>query len=266
MHLEMKLSLSLVTFNSGPLIEDLFTSLLDTGTYQLISEIVLVDNASTDSTCDVAGNFTSRLPNMRIIQNRENIGFGAAHNQAISQVKSHCHVICNPDIKFKNANLKSLMNYLVSHSQIGLAAPKVVFPNGNLQHLNRRYPTIVDLGVQRLGKFLPKSVLESRTNKYLMKDCDYDRELDVSCLSGCFLVGKTELLKRLGGFDSSYFLYFEDFDLCQRVQREGFRTIYYPGFEVEHRWARNSHKNWIHTWYFVTSAIKFFNRWGWKVF
>jgi len=99
-----------------------------------------------------------------------------------------------------------------------------------------------------------------------MKDCDYDRELDVSCLSGCFLVGKTELLKRLGGFDSSYFLYFEDFDLCQRVQREGFRTIYYPGFEVEHRWARNSHKNWIHTWYFVTSAIKFFNRWGWKVF
>lgn len=225
-----------------------------------------MDNASADSTKDKIKNLQKTLKNLHLIENRKNRGFGAAHNQAISIANSSYHIICNPDIKFKSESLKRLIDYLDLHPQIGLLAPKVVYPNGNLQLLNRRFPTVVDLAVQRIGKYLPSSFRENRTTRYLMKDCDYSQELDVPCLSGCFLIGRTELLKSIGGFNPSYFLYFEDFDLCQKIRESHFRTVYSPVVEVEHRWARNSHKKWIHTWYFVSSAFRFFNRWGWKLY
>ncbi len=262
----MKISLSIVTFNNSSELSELFTSIQKTETDHLISDIYVVDNASTDSTKNIVKAFQKNLKNLHLIENQNNKGFGAAHNQAILAAQSSYHVICNPDIKFKNNSLKSLIDYLEIRPQIGLVAPKVVYPNGNLQLLNRRFPTLVDLAVQRLGKYLPPSFCENRTTRYLMKDCDYSKELDVPCLSGCFLLGRTGLLKSLGGFDLTYFLYFEDFDLCQKIRESNYRTVYSPVAEVEHLWARNSHKKWIHTWYFITSAFKFFNRWGWKLY
>jgi hypothetical protein len=76
---------------------------------------------------------------------------------------------------------------------------------------------------------------------------------------------RTNLLKAIGGFDERFFLYFEDFDLCRRVQRTH-RTVYCPNVAVTHFWKRAAHKNWRHTLCFLMSAFRYFNRWGYRMF
>ena len=141
----MKVSLSIVTYNNSNDINSLLESLKSSECHHLFSDIYVIDNNSNDSTCDVVRGFQGFVKNIHLIQNVTNTGFGLAHNQAILTAKSDYHVICNPDIKFKDRSLENLIKHLETNHQIGLAAPKVVYPNGNIQLLNRRYPTVVDL-------------------------------------------------------------------------------------------------------------------------
>src|SRR3990167_4773220 len=98
-----------------------------------------------------------------------------------------------------------------------------------------------------------------------MRDIGYDHIYDVPFLSGAFMFCRTNLLKKVGGFDPGYFLYFEDADLCRRVQKTH-RTVYCPATSVTHYWQRSAHKQWKFGWIFMRSAWRYFNRWGYKWF
>jgi hypothetical protein len=102
--------------------------------------------------------------------------------------------------------------------------------------------------------------------KYEIRDKDYNQTMEVPLLSGSFIAAKSSLLKSIGGFDNSFFLYFEDFDLCRRIQRLGYRTIFFPKAKAVHFWERSAHKNIRYTLFFVRSAIRYFSKWGWKLY
>ena len=98
-----------------------------------------------------------------------------------------------------------------------------------------------------------------------MRDVGYEHTYDVPFLSGSFLFCRTDLLKSLGGFDPGFFLYFEDVDLCRRVQRTH-RTVYYPDVSAVHFWGRSAHKDWWYSAQFMRSAARYFNKWGYRFF
>jgi GT2 family glycosyltransferase len=79
------------------------------------------------------------------------------------------------------------------------------------------------------------------------------------------MLGKTELLRSLNGFDDRYFLYFEDFDLCRRAKRLG-EIVYLPSLSIEHLGGNTAAKGLRHIGLFLSSAFKYFNRWGWKLY
>ena len=99
--------------------------------------------------------------------------------------------------------------------------------------------------------------------EYAMLDRDLSKPTDIENATGCFMFIRTSLFKEIGGFDSRYFMYFEDCDLTREVNQRS-RTVYYPGATVFHEWGRESKKNFKLKLIQINSMISYFGKWGLK--
>lgn len=260
MHTEIMLSASLVTYRNDIL---MLKQLLDS--FQKIpisSVLIVIDNSPTPELRDFFVLYDDVIYHH---MNGENLGFGKAHNLALSKTPfSPYHLVLNPDIYFDENVVPELLDYLENNSEIGLIQPKVLFPDGQLQYLCKRYPTFLTFFVRR---FIPKRFqffIQKRMDWYEMRDTGYDQIMDVPVLSGCFMLFRREYLDEVGYFDDEMFMYCEDFDLTLRMARK-YRTVFYPYVHVFHHWNRGSHKSLKLTWVFIRSAIYFFNKHGWRI-
>ncbi|WP_415774045.1 glycosyltransferase family 2 protein [Paraburkholderia sp. J8-2] len=194
-----------------------------------------------------------------------NIGYGQGHNLAIRRATSRYHLVLNPDVDIEPGALLEAVAFLESHPEAGLLAPAIVDDAGQLQYLCRQFPTLVDLFVRG---FLPQAVrrpFEARLARYEMRAQINERDTiwDPPMVSGCFMLFRTIVLKKLAGFDARYFLYFEDYDLSLRAHDVA-RVVYAPSVRVMHHGGGASRKGMAHIRMFVASAFKFYNRFGWK--
>lgn len=202
--------------------------------------------------------------NIEYISTGKNIGFGAGHNKAITKIKnlSEFHLVLNPDITFKTTIIASLIEELKKDSNISMIAPKVLFPNGTHQYSCRRYPTITELLARRLS-FL-KSIINPTVFKGEYRDKDLNKPFFADYLTGCFHLYKTKDFLSLEGFDERYFLYMEDVDICKKIDNSGKKKLYYPKEEITHVLKQGSLKSVKLFFRHTSSAIKYFNKWGWK--
>ena len=192
----------------------------------------------------------------------ENTGYGASHNIAIRkaiEMNSDYHVVLNPDIRFDPDVLKSLYNYMEEHKEIGHVMPKIVNESGEIQYLCKLLPSPFDLIFKR---FLPKTITKKATYKFQLRFSDYDKEMDVPYLSGCFMFFRTSALTEVNGFDERFFMYPEDIDITSRIHRN-WRTVYYPRVFVYHLHAAESYHSKKMLLIHIQNMIKYFNKWGW---
>lgn len=227
--------------------------------------LIIVDNNSASGYFDqLKVSFKAK-----IIQSGINNGYGFGHNIGIKNVpECEYYLILNPDIEIPVNTIEQLVKFMDNNPDIGLVAPKILNEDGSIQYLNKRFPSVFDLLARR---FLPKRIqsimfIKQRMDKYIMLDKGYDVIQDVSFISGCFMFLRKNVLDKVGGFDERYFLYFEDADLSKRVQLTGYRTVYYPHCAVTHIWKRASHNSFKMTYVFIVNGVKYFNKWGWKLF
>lgn len=196
--------------------------------------------------------------------NGMNLGFSKGHNLALSKIQhSNYHVILNPDVYFDETVIPELVNYLHQNSDIGLIQPKIYFPNGDIQYLCKRYPTVFALFARR---FIPKPfslIIKPYIDWYEMRESGYDQVMDVQYLSGCFMVFKKDYLDEIGYFDENIFMYLEDADISIRMAQK-YRSVFYPHVKIFHYWARGSHRSLALTFTTIKSAIYFFKKNGWK--
>jgi GT2 family glycosyltransferase len=259
------LSIAIVTYNSARTIELALDSiLLHLPPLAVPATIVVVDNHSTDNTRDLLQPYSDRHQSIILIHNRVNRGFGSAHNQALLLVDSVYHIICNPDIRLSNDVFSPLIDYMNSSLRVGLVCPRFISQEGALQHLNRRYPTVLDLFLRRFSPARVRPLLKRRLQSYDMQDVGYAHSYEVPFMSGAFMFCRTDVLRAVGGFDERYFLYFEDADISRKVQRIGYQTVYYPDVTVTHAWERLAHKTWRGAWLFAKSAYRYFSKWGFR--
>ncbi|BAY97943.1 glycosyltransferase [Tolypothrix tenuis PCC 7101] len=195
-----------------------------------------------------------------------NIGFGKAHNLALSKCRmADYHLVLNPDIYFDKNVIPELINYLENHQEVGLIQPKILFPNGEIQYLCKRYPRMFALFARR---FIPQSLhflIKAYLDWYEMRDMGYDQVADVLYLSGCFMLFRRKYLDEIGYFDENIFMYLEDADITLRMA-EKYKTVFYPHVHIFHHWARGSYKSINLAIINILSAIYFFNKHGWKIF
>lgn len=232
--------------------------LLDLSLSEQIQHIYLVDNSPDDDLHKLA----SMDSRMIYIHNPSNPGYGSSHNIAIKKSiaeRVDYHVVANPDIRMGSEVLASLKAYMEVNLDVGLTMPDIRYPDGNRQHLCKLLPTPLSLFSRR---FLPKAISRKFDKKYNLLDLNYEKEMNVPILSGCFMFLRTSALADVGLFDPRFFMYLEDFDLVRRINANH-RTMFLPNVQVTHEYAKGSYQNKKLMIYHIQSAVKYFNKWGW---
>jgi len=220
----------------------------------------LIDNSPTDR---LGQDFKAHTEYM---YSGENLGFGKANNLAMQKSIDEgvrYHLLVNPDIRFDKGVIKKLADFMDANPDVGLVAPKVLYPDGTVQHLCKLIPTPFDLIGRRFFGWGPfRKYVDARNKKFELQHSCYDKQMDVPILSGSFMMIRTSVLKEVGLFDERYFMYLEDFDLCRRIG-EVSRTVFVADVEVIHEYEKGSYFNRRLLRQHILSAIKYFNKWGW---
>ncbi len=222
-------------------------------------KLFLIDNSSDDSR-----RFEFIHPDIKYIFNGKNIGYGSAHNIAIQKIigLSRYHLILNPDVEFDAEVLNQLYGFMQKRTDVGLIMPKVLYRNGEMQHLCKMLPSPVDLFLRRCAPNYLKKMFKNQLDAYELKHNDYNSIMEIPNLSGCFMFIRNEVLSEIGCFDERYFLYLEDTDFCRRIN-EKFRTVYYPLATIIHGYSKASYRS-VHLMrHHIFSSVKYFNKWGW---
>ncbi|KWF65324.1 glycosyl transferase [Burkholderia multivorans] len=229
-------------------------------------ELFLIDNGGLGAVDAALDRIFAQGVTCTILTGHGNVGYGQGHNLAIERSARPFHLILNPDVDLDAQALASALAFFASHPDAGVLTPWVGDDAGEQQYLCRRYPALLDLFVRG---FVPVRLRQSfvrRLAHYEMRDVinDHDIVWDPPIVSGCFMLFRTEVLKKLGGFDPRYFLYFEDYDLSLRTHDVA-RVAYVPSVRVIHHGGGASRKGFAHIRMFAASAFKFYNRFGWRL-
>lgn len=272
---ERVLSVSCVTFKPDyDELVSVFEKFLESVERKIISrlDIYLVDNGPHKSSYSVLMALKERLVtgdenvHITIISGHGNIGYGAANNLAINEACSEFHLIINPDVFVEKSALSTGLNYLSDHQAVGMLCAQARDEKDNIQYIAKRFPSLYVLA---LRLFVPESVnkhIKAKLSKYEYRDLlPTEKPLDIDLASGCFMLCRTEALKKVGGFDPLFFMYFEDFDLSLRIGQH-YRVVHHPGVNIVHLGGGAGRKGFKHVLYFVSSAFKFFNKHGWKFY
>jgi GT2 family glycosyltransferase len=222
-------------------------------------DIYVVDNHSSDGSVDM---IRRSYPDVNLIMNGENRGFAKGNNQVLRIFQSRYCLITNPDIIILPGTLQEMVSFMDSNSDAGIIGCKLLNTDRSLQYSCRRYPTIITLLSRGLlvDSLFPKRNI---SKKYLMMDVSHDGIIPVNWLTGCCLMVRKETIQQIGLMDENYFLYFEDVDLCYRVNQK-WKVYYLSHVQMIHEFQHTSRRigGLKHKFYHTKSALHFFKKHG----
>jgi hypothetical protein len=230
MTLEPCVSAIVVTYESRDFIGGCLDDLFRTGA-EWIAECWVVDNASRDGTADLV---RDKFPQVHLVANGENVGFGRAVNAAAGQAQGEFLLLLNPDTAAEPGAIAELVSFLRHRVQAAACGPKVVAPDGAFRRDCRRgFPTPVNAFgyFTGLDRAFPQS---RRLGGYHRRWLSPDVEVTTDCLSGSCLLVRRRAFESVGGFDEDYFLFGEDIDLCWKLRRAGNEIWFVPAARVIH--------------------------------
>ncbi len=182
---------------------------------------------------------------IRIVKNAAIKGFGANHNAAFEFAKTNYFCVLNPDIRLEKDPFPYLIAQLANPT-IGVAAPLIVSPSGWPEDSARRFPTPLSI--------LKKAIFGTRGHEYAIGETP----IFPDWVGGMFMVFRSGIFRKIGGFDDRYFLYYEDVDLCWRLRRCGYQVILVPLVHAVHDARRMSRRNIRYLSWHVSSMLRFF--------
>lgn len=271
------LSISIVTYRQeeGPLHECLVSlaTAIDYARQQgsITDYLVTVIDNSTDT--DIQDGLRKLIEStwqrpgttLRLLPTRQNLGYGRAHNLAITTSTMDYHLVLNPDVVLDRESLHNACMFMRAHDRTALLTPDVYNGHSEREYLNKNYPDVTTLLLRGFAPGFVKKRFTERISRYELRDRDPAQiRHDVPLASGCFMFFNTALLQQVGGFLDDYFLYFEDYDLSMRIRELG-EIAYSPDVLIVHHGGNAAKKGFRHIVMFVRSAATFFGQHGWKL-
>ncbi len=224
------LSIIIVNYNVKEFLQNLLIS-LSKSLGKISSEIIVVDNASDDGSVEIV---KEKFPQVKLIINEVNVGFGRANNQALEIAEGKYLVLINPDTIVTEDTFEKLIDFFERTPDAGMAGPKVLNPDGSLQLPCRRSfpgPWTSFTKVTGLSKLFPNSKIFA---KYNLTYLDENETYEVDAISGAFMMMRKDVYKKVGGFDPQFFMYGEDLDLCYRIQKASYKVYYFHKSQIIH--------------------------------
>ncbi|MFL2127094.1 glycosyltransferase family 2 protein [Latilactobacillus curvatus] len=264
-NLNQTVTISIVTYNSQYVFKTL-DSIKATVLDQYPVKVLVHDNGSTPEYLAQLKAYAAE--NIEIIEGQENRGFGHGHNANLKLTASDYFLICNPDIILNQNAFEQMYRILAdqdANDSLGMLTPKIVGPDGTTQHLVRRKLDVFDYMLRFVPFKWVKKLFEKRLAAYECRDLT-DRRQVIQYGSGAFMFTRTDVIRAIDGFDERFFMYFEDNDLCDRINQSGHTILYVPDAVVTHFYGMASHRSFKGFKIFLKSMAQYFNKWGWRFF
>ncbi len=206
------------------------------------ADILVVDNASTDGT---PGKVAQRFPWVRLIANQENLGFAAANNLALLEVRGpnapaiRYVWLLNPDTEVLPGTTRALLGCLERRPEAAVAGAKLLNADGSLQHGAFRFPGLVQLAIELYP--LPARLYDSTLNgRYPSRYYESEEPFRVDHPLGASMMVRTKAIGQVGLLDEKYHMYCEEIDWCWRLRRAGWRSYCVPSAQVIHHAGQSS--------------------------
>ncbi len=191
------------------------------------TEVIVVDNASRDGS---AAMVAEQFPQVRLLANSENVGYGRGLNEGIAVASGAFLLVLNQDIVLRPGTLRALLHCAAAHPDAGVVGARLEYEDGRFQHSAFHFP---DTAQAFYGFFDSLVPLDSVANGRYPAE-QYDREFVAEHLLGACLLFRRAALEQVGAFDPTFFMYYEETDLCWRLMRAGWRNYYTPDARVMH--------------------------------
>ncbi len=220
----MELSVIIVNWNTRDLMLRCIQS-VHKGLENINVEIIVVDNGSTDGSAEA---IRERYPAIELIENRDNLGFAKANNQAILLSKGRYLLLLNPDTHVLNGAIFKMVSFMEATPKAGIVGPQLLNADGSRQNSIANFPT---LATELLNKSLLRWLFP---DKYPGKERDYLEPVEVESVIGACMMVRRKALEEVGLLDENYFLFMEETDWCYRMKRAGWGVYHLPCAEVIH--------------------------------
>lgn len=226
----MELSVIIVNYNVKHFLDQCLQSVYSsTGSFEY--EVIVVDNASYDSSCMLV---KQQFPQVQLIENTQNLGFAKANNQAIKLAKGKYILLLNPDTVVQEDTLLNCLDFMESHPEAGSVTVKMIDGKGNyLPESKRGFPTpwVSFYKIFGLASLFPTS---KKFARYYLGHLDKNQTHEIDILPGAFMFIRHDALKKVGLLDEQFFMYGEDIDLSYRITQGGYKNFYYPKCQIIH--------------------------------
>lgn len=174
--------------------------------------VIVIDNNSTDGSDLV---IKKLYPGVKLIKNKQNLGFAKAINQAVKISKGQLILITNDDVVFEKNSLKISAEYLSNHPEAGIVGGKIYYKN-------------------RPNKVCSSGFVMNKWTGNVHPAPHPNEKKEPDWVQGCAILISKKTLEEVGGLDPNYFLSFDDYDLCLRVKRLGKKVVYLPNAIIYH--------------------------------
>lgn len=227
-----ELSIVILSYNTKDILIDCLNS-LEKIKNEVNFEVIVVDNGSTDGSVEAINNLKSKINNLKLVCNADNLGFAKGNNSARIHIKTKYVLFLNSDTLVKKDSLKLTLDYLKSHKNVGAITCRVKLQSGEDDPDTRRsFPTpwVALTHFSKLDRAFPN--IRFLSNYWIKTHPDKLQEIEV--LQGAFAMIPKSVLDKIGWFDESYFLDGEDIDLCWKIKQRGLKIVYHPDASITH--------------------------------
>ncbi len=229
------ITVSIVSHNHGSMVNELIKTLLQCDS---VTKIILTRNVP-ETIPAIAGE------RIVLIENRSPRGFGANHNTAFRRSDAPYFCVLNPDIEFPNDPFPALINTLEDQNA-ALVGPQILSQDGYVEDSIRHFPTLRSLAL--------KLLLKDEGRYAVAQDA---KLIFPEWIAGMFMLFRSADYEDVRGFDERYYLYYEDVDICARLQQAGKKIVADLSVNVTHNARRKSRKDLRHMRWHFTSMLRY---------
>ncbi|MDR0789851.1 MAG: glycosyltransferase family 2 protein [Bacteroidales bacterium] len=245
----MKISIVIVNYNVVHFLDQCLSSVYKALKEVAEAEIFVVDNNSVDNSIAMV---RAKYPNVILIENKDNVGFAKANNQAIRQSSGEYILLLNPDTVVEETTFAKCITFMDEHKDCGGLGIKMIDGYGNLLKESKRgFPTpwVSFCKFSGLIKVFPHS---KKYAGYYLGHLSYEQTNEVEVLAGAYMMLRRECLDKTGLLDEDYFMYGEDIDLSYRITKSGYKNYYLHDARIIHYKGESTKKgslNYVYTFY-----------------